>query len=331
MRVLRKCLFPFMAVLLLVSSSCSSDDYELYKENGKTETWEYELRNIVSDFGFLFENSGVKFLQAEELRHRVDTLDFINEETCYPVCIRNLYNFFLLRSLDFVINDTISIHMPSDNIKDMVSSIVENQDKYDFIRLTWLYCNKKFETVAVFDKLNGEIVYDNILTNIPLSQMELPSHKTKLTRAEGGGIHVETRVFYKDRLTVPNRGYFFDYRIKCLCNVLCSEFSNPILLLDFERIEEQLSCPDYPQNMFNPTADVVIYGGNIYYYLWVGEGNNAFSLTYDSDDPGENAFDLWTDKHDRHMWPDSVCNVKRVGFYSSLNAGSYQPDPGWNF
>ena len=331
MRTINKLFLLLVTVLTLSYSSCS-DDYGQWDLDSDSErgTWVLELHNIVSDFNFIFENSSVKFLEAKEMSRTVDTSDFINEETSYPVCIRNLYNFFLLRSLDFVLNDTTSIHMPSANIKDMVSSIVENQDKYDFIRLTWLYCNKKFETVAVFDKLNGEIVYDNILTNIPLSQMELPSRKTKLTRAEGGGGELETRIFYKDKLTVDYLGYYFDYRIKGLCKVTCNS-SGVCSLLCYETILDQLTHSPYEEGMFYPVANVVIYGGNIYYYLWVGIGTDDFALHYNSVIPGENAYNLWVDKHEKHILNNAKCEVERAGFYYNLNSGLYTPDLGWNF
>lgn len=323
-------LLPMIISLGLCFASCSNENEE-WEYDYESDTWETELRNVVSDFNFLFENSFVKFLQAEELNCKVDSSDFLNDETYYPVCIKNLYNFFMPKKLTFVMNDTSTIHMPYSAIRGMISNIIDNQDKYDFVKLTWLYSENKFMTIAVFDKSNGQIVYDNFLTNIPLFQMELPTKKSYLTRAEGGGGgHVETRVFYKDKLTVPNGGYYFDYRIKCFCNVICSDYGNPILVLDFETIEDQLTCPQYPQNMFYPVADFVIYNGCIIYYLWLGIGIDDFSLYYNYNNPGENAYELYQDIKD-HRWLPSKSNAKSVGFYSSLNAGSYQTDPGWDF
>lgn len=79
----------------------------------------------------------------------------------------------------------------------MVSNILNNQEKYDFVRLSWLFDGDTFSTIAAFDKTNGQIAYDNILTNIPLFQVEIPSKKSKLTRSENGSGELVTRIFIK--------------------------------------------------------------------------------------------------------------------------------------
>lgn len=344
MRVLRKYLFPLMAALMLVSSSCSSDDYELYKENGKTETWEYELRNIVSDFGFLFENSGVKFLQAEELRHRVDSTDFFNDETCFPVCIKKLYNFFMLKDNEFVNNDTITIHTPSFIMKGMVNNVVKDQDKYVFVRLTWLLGERKFQTVAAFDKSNGQIVYDNILTNIPLSQVELPSKKSKLTRAEGGS-GTETKIFFKDIISVPAGNNYYELWVKGICHVTVignGVYSNPV----FSSVQSKpVFPPDLNPNNPNathcyPVADALVVGEAFYYYVWVGIDTNNFYLYYDHEtyDSRRHActdiWDIYTDP-DRNFPPNTKCDVNREDIRTTLGLGLFEPEPSyypeWNF
>lgn len=339
MRVLRKYLFPLMAALMLVSSSCSSDDYELYKENGKTETWEYELRNIVSDFGFLFENSGVKFLQAEELRHRVDSTDFFNDETCFPVCIKKLYNFFMLKDNEFVNNDTITIHTPSFILKGMVNNVVKDQDKYVFVRLTWLLGERKFQTVAAFDKSNGQIVYDNILTNIPLSQVELPSKKSKLTRAEGGS-GTETKIFFKDIMSVPAGNNYYELWVKGICHVTVTGngvYSNPV----FSSVQSKtVFPPDLDPNNPNathcyPVADAFVVGEAFYYYVWVGIDANNFYLYYDHETNESrrhactDIWDIYTDP-DRNFPPNTKCDVNREDIRTTLGLGLFEPEPSYN-
>lgn len=345
MRVLRKYLFPLMAALMLVSSSCSSDDYELYIENGKTETWEYELRNIVSDFGFLFENSGVKFLQAEELRHRVDSTDFFNDETCFPVCIKKLYNFFMLKDNKFVNNDTITIHTPSFILKGMVSNVVNNQDKYVFVRLTWLLGERKFQTVAAFDKSNGQIVYDNILTNIPLSQVELPSKKSKLTRAEGGGSGTETKIFFKDIMSVPAGNNNYDLWVKCICNVSVSntgEYYNPyfISIKSITIFPPETDPLDPNITHYYPVADAFVVGEAFYYYVWVGIDANNFYLYYNKDTNESrrhactDIWDIYTDP-DRNFPQNTECDVNREDIRTTIGLGLFEPEPSyhpeWNF
>ncbi|MCQ2068838.1 MAG: hypothetical protein MJY68_07070 [Bacteroidaceae bacterium] len=327
MRTFRKLLVPVMVTLAVGLASCTND-YEMWDEANETETWEFELRNIVSDLDFLFENSFVKFQQAEELNYKVDSLDFFSDDTYYPVCVKKLYNFFMLKKLDFLENDTNTIHLPSFAIKGIVSNIINNQEKYDIVKLTWSYDDERFTTLAAFDKTNGQIVYDNILTNIPLFQTEIPSRKSKLTRSEGGYGDIETRVFYKDRLTVEHEGYYFDYRIKGLCKV-CKTGDGVYSLVEFESIESQCSAPDYPHGMFYPAADVVIASGCIIYYLWIGEDGKRFSSYYSSDNPAVNAYNIWYDVH--HNNKHGKCDAESAGFYYNLNSGLYAPDLGWNF
>ena len=327
MKAFKNYLLPMIMTMALFFVSCSKED-EMWETTKETETWEFELRNIVSDLGFLFDNSCVKFLQAEKINHKVDSTDFFNDDTFYPVCFKNLYNFFTLKKQDYVMTDTNTVHIPGFAMKRIAANVIDNQYKYDLIKLTWLYCGDTFTTVAAFDKTNGQIVYDNSLTNIPLFQTEIPSRKSKLTRAEGGNGNVETRVFYKDRLTLDHQGYYFDYRVKCLCKVTC--YDNGIyVLMNFDSIESQLSSPDYPNGMFNPVANVVVYSGNIIYFLWLGENGKNFSSYYSSDDPTTNAYNIWYDVN--HGNKHGKCDAKSVSFYNNLTSGLYAPDLGWNF
>lgn len=120
MKTIRVYLLPMMLTLALCLASCSND-YEIWDDVNETETWEFELQNIMSDLDFLFENSSIKFLHAEELYCKVDSTNFFNDETYYPVCFKNLYNFIALRKQTFVMNDTNTIHMPAPAMKGLTS------------------------------------------------------------------------------------------------------------------------------------------------------------------------------------------------------------------
>lgn len=102
-------------------------------------------------------------------------------------------------------------------------------------------------------------------------------------------------------------------------------------LMYYETIVDQLTYSPYEEGMFYPVADVLIHNGNIYYYLWLGVGTNDYPLCYNSDNPGVNAYNLWMDKHEYHIWGDNKCKIERAGFYDNLNSGLYAPDSGWNF
>lgn len=331
MRSFRKLLVPVMATLAVCVASCTND-YEMWDEANETETWEYELRNIMSDLDFLFENSFVKFQQAEELNYKVDSLDFFSDDTYYPVCIKNLYNFFMLKNIDFMINDTSTIHMPSFAIKGVVSNIVNNQEKFNIVKLTWSYGNERFTTLAVFDKTNGQLIYDNILTNIPLSQTEIPSKKSKLTRSEpgSGNGNVETKIFYKGTLSLDHGFDHYFLRVKGLCEI---HYNGPIGCSDFyvtyKSIHKKLEEPSNPYYNVSVRYDACVTQGMIIGYIWVGTGTFPYNgsagaiceaILYDYQN-GYGAEDQWYTAGADYL-------------LTELNAGRYEDDPStgdWSF
>lgn len=264
-----------MATLALCLASCSND-CELWNEYDGTETWDFELRNIVSDLDFLFENSFIKFEEAEELNCKVDSLDFFSDDTYYPVCIKNLYNFIMLKKRDFVLSDTNTIHTPSFVINGIVSDIVNNQEHYNIVKLTWSYGDEEFTTLAVFDKTNGQLIYDNILTNIPLSQTEIPSRKSKLTRSEpgSGSGNVVTKIFYKNTLTLNHGFDHYVLWIKCLCEI---RYNGPIGSSDFnvtyKSIHKKFEEPSNPYYSVSVRYDACVTQGKIIGYIWLGTGS----------------------------------------------------------
>lgn len=272
-------ILPMIISLGLCFASCSNENEE-WEYDYESDTWETELRNVVSDFNFLFENSFVKFLQAEELNCKVDSSDFFNDETYYPVCIKNLYNFFMPKNMTFVMNDTSTIHMPYSAIRGIISNIIDNQDKYDFVKLTWAFGNDTFTTVAVFNKDNGQIIYDNIFTNIPLSQIEIPSQKSRLTRSEPGtGVNVITKIFY--RVTLPIEYEHIDcyiLRVKALCDIhYYGPIGCPIYYVEYKSIHKDLESPVFQHYYPLVKYDARVYQGMIISYLWLGTVPFPFS------------------------------------------------------
>lgn len=267
-----------MATLALCLASCSND-CELWNEYDGTETWDFELRNIVSDLDFLFENSFIKFEQAEELNCKVDSLDFFSDDTYYPVCIKNLYNFIMLKKRDFVLSDTNTIHTPSFVINGIVSNIVNNQENYNIVKLTWSYGDEEFTTLAVFDKTNGQLIYDNILTNIPLSQTEIPSRKSKLTRSEPSG--GDTRIFFKDTKTVRNHFDEYILKVKALCTV--KQLNHPqygrYIYRNFKTVNYNFIQPSNPYQPCNSKGEAAKVGDLIISYIWIGQETCPFNST----------------------------------------------------
>lgn len=331
MKTIKVYLLPMMLTLAMCLASCSND-YEIWDDVNETETWEYELRNIMSDLDFLFENSFVKFQQAEELNYKVDSLDFFSDDTYYPVCIKKLYNFFMLKKLDFVANDSNTIHMPSFAIKGIVSNIVNNQEKYNIVKLTWSYGDEKFTTLAVFDKTNGQLIYDNILTNIPLSQTEIPSRKSKLTRSEpgSGNGNVETKIFYKGTLPLDHGFDHYLLRVKCLCEI---HYNGPIGCSDFyvtyKSIHKKLDEPSNPYHNVSVRYDACVSLGRIIGYIWTGTCSFPYSGS------AETICDHILDNYlNGYSTEDQWYSAGYDYLDTELNAGHYEADPttgDWSF
>ena len=337
MKTIRVYLLPMMLTLAMCLASCSND-YEIWDDVNETETWEFELRNIMSDLDFLFENSNVKFLHAEELNcSTVDSTDFINNEAFYPVCMKKIYNIFMLGKLSFIKNDTTSIHMPLPAIQGMVSNVINNKEKYDFVKLFWDFNGNTFTTIAVFEKNKGNIVYDNILTNIPLFQTDIPSKKSKLTRCEPGNGPTEifvTRIFYKDIMPITFDSYTFELWVKCLCKVKWIDFSyyvNP----QFDSIVYKVDYPQYPQQIYNLKADASSRNNTFAYYIWVGKETDYFP--YISDDNFEVCFSVARDARS-HPKVNYGNDIKYDGYYGNIltimNMNLFEPNPSsgdWGF
>lgn len=273
-----------MCVLLIgvitLFASCSND-FEVW-DNGFGYSWNEELNNIVSDFDYLFKNSNIKFIRSEKIDSKVDSLDFFTDDTYFPVCFDKLYNFILLQKINFLANDTVTIHMPSLMLKKKVSQITNNQDQYDMVKIYWAFQDEPFYTIAAFDKKNGQIIFDNILTNIPFFMTSTPNRNSKLTRSEGGaGGSSDTRIFYRDIWTYTY-GSFDEYKImvKALCTIRyvhddrqnCWNIIRTYKTVNYSFIE-----PTYYHYNVNCKGEVAKVGDNIIGYIWVGEGYCPFN------------------------------------------------------
>lgn len=330
-----------LSILAFCITSCSNDYEQWDYDYEEKDTWETELRNIISDYDFLLENSFVRFVQAEEINGKVDFADFFNNETFYPVCVKKLHNFFMLKKLGFIMNDTNTVHTPTSFIKGVVTNILDNRDKYDVVKLTWQYCGDFFNTMAVFDKQNGEIVYDNVLTNIPLSNVEVPSGKSKLTRAEGSA-GVMRKIFYWDIMDARVGPDIYSVWVKCICNI---KQRNDGFYSEFVSIhKKEVFAPDLSPNNPNthhnyPVADACVSDDAILYYVWVGDGEDTFNYATGSESQRLYAcYDIWDIYSDpnRPIPNNTVLEAAHENLLLPMgNYELYMDDPSplldWNF
>lgn len=279
MKYLLKVSMPIVFALAVSLSSCSND-YELLDGMFQEDSWNHELNNIVLDFDFLFENSYLQLEKTEVINSKLDSLDFINNETYYPMCYKDLYNFITPVKLDFVMKDTNTIHIPSIALMGIVSSVVRNQENYDKIRLTWRFLDKRFTTIAVFDKENGQLVYDNILTNIPLSHTATPSRRSKLTRSEPGNNNTPTYIFWKDTKTYTYSSDTYTLKIKALCEVKYRSTNDGLYSYrSYKNVNFKFDTPSHPFSDMNSKGEAAKVGDFIIGYIWVGDGSCPFTST----------------------------------------------------
>lgn len=183
------------AVLLPFITSCESNndynvlgfDSSLLEFNSKKNNWMSQLTLNLSDNSKVLYTSGVSLLETELLDDIVvDSLDFIyNKEICFPAYYKSFDRFDPVPFSFIEKGDSVMTHVSANHIRDMVNSIIVDQDEFTFVMLTWS-CDGdfKFKTIAVFDKEFGELVYDNLLSNL-IDNETLKSKSKQISRGEG--------------------------------------------------------------------------------------------------------------------------------------------------
>lgn len=186
-----------ISMMVLSFVSCAND-YEFLEEDGIY--WERELMNWLDDYSVVLEKSGVKLTRYDELKHfTVDSTTFLcPSAVAFPSYYDNPDCFDPV-SFRFLLNDTIKAHVPTNIIRDAVQRVVLNQEDYFFVKLTW-NCDEQFDfyTVCAFDKENGRLVYDNMLSNILHKDNK---KKIRLTRSENIVLEEESTYWTNNHVT----------------------------------------------------------------------------------------------------------------------------------
>ncbi|MBO7111135.1 MAG: hypothetical protein J6W18_04220 [Bacteroidaceae bacterium] len=185
MRITERLLLPMLMTLVLCWVSCTND-YEMW-DDYISQDWEASLNQIISENYILYSNSGISLNNYEETDiYPLNQYSFINSDARYPVMTGN---YITLAPYEFIDFDSIMCHVKSFHIDNMVKYVMNNKSSFKAIKLEWLVNGVPYITYAIFDKNNGDLIYDNILYNtITMDNKRLSKlRKFKLTRSENWG------------------------------------------------------------------------------------------------------------------------------------------------
>lgn len=167
-------------------ASCSND-YEFYDDGWESQSWETSLNQMVSQNVSLYSNSEIflKDYQVIDI-NTLDSTSFINFNAKFPVLTGNKVCLVPFAFIDF---DTTMCHVKAFHIKNLIRYSMDHKSELIAVKLKWESNEGPFNSIALFDKKTGQLVYDNILYNtITTNNSQLNKfRKFKLTRSENSG------------------------------------------------------------------------------------------------------------------------------------------------
>jgi|GEM_PF-5097146 len=183
MRTINKLFLLFIGISII---SCAND-YE-FMEDYQSQDWESSLRHIVTENMALYSNSEIYLKGYEKTDiNSLSQYTFINSESRYPVMTGNKIT---LAPYEFIRFDTLMCHVKSSHIDNIVKNSLDHKDELVAVELQWVVKDALINTIALFDKESGELVYDNILYNtITMDAVKMNRlRRHKLTRSEANGL-----------------------------------------------------------------------------------------------------------------------------------------------
>lgn len=209
--------YVFLSVtigLLTVSSCTKYDTYDILKiENEKVPTtWREELKMLVNDNSSVLTASGVSLKKARKLSSVTpDSASFFNDEMrFYPIYQSDLKKFDVA-PYRFLQEDTVTVHYRTTHLNSMVNEILSSNVPYDVVELTWEKDGESFKTLSLFNEETGELLYDNIFSNIITQKIVSGSKKPFLTRSEGGPGYSPYQQGYEIVYYMPANGDGYTY------------------------------------------------------------------------------------------------------------------------
>jgi len=183
---MKKVFLSFCTTIIMLCSCTSDYGLDVLGLEDFSMSPEKSIASFLSDNSITFSKNGLSLICTEEYRgsKRLSADVLLNNEyDCYPIYSSNM-NSMKLVPLSHFMTDTVSLHYKYEYLLSYVDSLLNNSNKLEFKELTWEYNDKRIKTIAIFDLLTGEILYDNIMYNL-FSQKSLNSKVVKkLTRSE---------------------------------------------------------------------------------------------------------------------------------------------------
>ncbi len=172
--------------LFLVVMSCSNDSYLTPIFDDSMIDWKESMSDIMGDNKDNLENRGFVLKDMEFLTDvKLDSSLFYSGDYCYYPVFSKKDSVIEVLKFDDLQHLEGGHSLKTEAIKSKISQLMTDKDKYDVIRLTWMYNGKVFPTLALFNRLTCELEYDNMLFNLTtLSRLDTNEMVQLLNRSE---------------------------------------------------------------------------------------------------------------------------------------------------
>ena len=167
---MRTVTFLRLACFFFLVGACT-DNIEFVPTLDSTLDWNESLKTIVFDNNFTMSNNNLSIIEKRQIKNTniSDKYFFEKEYAFIPVYLLDNTRF-TLKNIESVSKDTSIVSLQRlQKIRTIVDDIIDSSDSYNFVELTWKQNNDYFKSVSVFDRITGELIYDNVLYNILLA------------------------------------------------------------------------------------------------------------------------------------------------------------------
>lgn len=150
--------------LLLASCSNDSDFFPTIDNNC---SWETSIDGLITDNKSLFDSRGIRIVGFERKKDIQVNRDLFygGEYGFFPVYSPQDSVYKIVKYEELVKNAKEYGFNPQKSLN-KIDSLLNNKDNYEVVELTWCCGNDLFSSLALFNKLTGELEYDNMLFNM---------------------------------------------------------------------------------------------------------------------------------------------------------------------
>ena len=166
--------------------SCSNGNYLAPNFDDGMNDWKTSMSEILEDNKENLSNIGFVLKDMEYLNDvKLDSLLFYGGEYCYFPVFSKKDSVIEVLKYDELQNLGDRCMLMTDAVNEKIRQLLGDAEKYDIIRLTWQYRGETFPSLALFNRLTGELEYDNMLFNlITLTRLDTNEMIQLLNRSE---------------------------------------------------------------------------------------------------------------------------------------------------